>query len=47
MHLVAATVDDDPNPDLAGLKLWRVWTGQLESNALQMGDCPLEVSRER
>jgi hypothetical protein len=28
------------NPDMGGVRHWRVWTGTLESNALRLGDCP-------
>ena len=47
IRFMAESIRETGSPDMAALKLWRVWTGKLESNPLQMGDCPLEVLRER
>ena len=47
IRFVAEPIRDMAKSDMPGMGLWRVWTGQLESNPIQMVNCPLEVLRER
>lgn len=39
LRLTGRAITSDLNPELAGMKEWRVWTGSATSNTLRLSDC--------
>ena len=38
-RLTGRAIDANLNPDMGGLTVWRVWTGTITSNRLQLSSC--------
>jgi hypothetical protein len=38
-RLTGRAVTSDLNPDMKGLQAWRLWTGTVTSNSVQLSDC--------
>jgi hypothetical protein len=39
VRLTGRAVTSDLNPDMKGLQAWRLWTGTVTSNSVQLSDC--------
>jgi hypothetical protein len=38
-RLTGRAITSDLNPDMTGLQAWRLWTGTVTSNSVQLSDC--------
>ena|SRR5688572_25217465 len=39
VRLTGRPITSDLNPDMKGLQAWRLWTGTVTSNSVQLSDC--------